>query len=185
MCRSRPFVFVAVAVSLSLAAMSGCATNAGDADVEESEADLSAAGKKLIGTWGAESGPLTVLVLTGERVGQQNRFFAEVDTGIRCVQAPCSAAQARIEGTFTAGTRTITLRAPLAPVELQETLGRYAYTRAGSRLKLTREGETDTLSRIDSYCASPSDCDVQGIAHASCTGQWSCGGEQICAWTCD
>src|SRR5687767_11899263 len=102
------FFALATAAVVSASALTGCAadTTGGDAsdDTEETSDELSAAGKKLIGSYVDDTGAFRGLVLTSEKVGQGNKFFADVDTGIRCITTPCPSSE-RIEGTFTAGAK--------------------------------------------------------------------------------
>ena len=170
---------------LSAGALAGCAVDTADdvEDVEESEGELTAAGKKLIGSYKDDTGAFRGLVLTGEKVGQQNKFCADVDTGIRCVMAPCPSSE-RIEGTFSAGTKTITLRSTTASPHVQHLLGRYRYLVQGNKFSLWRKDFSQSLEKTGSYCAAPEDCYRQNVIHPMCLGEFTCGAENTCGWKC-
>jgi len=140
-----------LALALVLAATSGvgcaAATTEGE-DVETDLADLSTAGAALIGSY--EGGAtFQSLELTKTKAGSANVFTAEIDTGVRCVAAPCPQARLHMEGTFTAGATTITFKtSTLGPVAAKAA-GRYRYEVDGATLRLTRGGSTDTLEKFD------------------------------------
>lgn len=172
---------------ISAFALVGCAADTSDPDedemVAEDESDLSAAGKALIGSYVDDTGAFRGLVLTSVKHGQRNEFWADVDTGVRCITTPCPSSE-RIEGTFTAGSKTITLRSATASPFAQHLLGRYRYLKQGSKLTLFRKGFSQSLAKGDSYCAAPSDCAGQGIIHPMCVGNWTCSPQNTCGWQC-
>ena len=137
-------------LALLAAGSAGCAADTSDADaddVEQSADELTAAGKKLIGSYKDDSGAFKSLVLTSTKVGQRNKFSADVDTGIRCIVAPCPSAE-HIEGTFTAGTKTITLYSTTASAHSQHLLGKYSYLVQGAKFSLIRKDFAQSLERI-------------------------------------
>ncbi len=144
----RMFAGLAALTFLSAGALTGCAVEASPDDevVEESSEQLSAAGKALIGSYRDDSGAFRRLVLTSTKVGQRNVFTADVDTGIRCIVAPCPSAE-HIEGTFTAGSKTITLYSDTASAHAQHLLGRYNHLVQGAKFTLSRRGFTQSLER--------------------------------------
>lgn len=170
-------------------ALTGCAADAtdpADADeesVEETSDELSAAGKKLIGSYKDDTGAFRGLVLTSEKVGGRNKFFADVDTGIRCIMAPCPAGE-RIEGTFTAGPKTITLHSTTASPAVKHLLGRYNYLVQGTKFSLSKKNFAQSLSKEISYCAESSDCYRQDIIHPMCMGGFTCTPQNTCSWSC-
>lgn len=165
-------------------ALVGCAADVAEEDmVEEAESDLSAAGRALIGSYADDSGAFKGLVLTSKKVGQRNVFFADVDTGVRCIKAPCPSSE-RIEGTFTAGSKTITLRSTTASGLADHLLGKYNYVKQGDKLTLFRKGFTQSLAKQLSYCAAPTDCESQDLIHVMCVGSWSCTATNTCAYSC-
>ncbi len=180
------FGFAALAV-LSAGSLAGCAVQADPAaeegDVEESSDELTAAGKLLIGSYKDDSGAFKGLVLTATKVGQRNEFFADVDTGIRCITTPCPSSE-RIEGTFTAGTKTITLYSTTATANAQHLLGKYSYRVQGAKFSLSRKGFAQSLEKVGSYCAESSDCYSQNIIHPMCMGGFSCTVDNSCKWSC-
>lgn len=136
---SRSIAFI---LSAALAAITGCASAPGDDATtgDDAEEALSAAGKKLVGVYSAESGvrPPTFQHL---RLGATGDFEATVDSGIRCVVAPCPT-YTSFYGTYTAGTKYLTLKAAQG-VDDGGYAGRYRYT-VGSdgTVTITRSGST-------------------------------------------
>lgn len=162
----------------------GCASEIADNASDETESDLTAAGQAMMGAYEGQGGPFQHLVLTAVSNGSANQFFAEVDTGVRCFTTPCPSS-ARIDGTFTATKRTITLKSSSAPDLAKHLLGKYSYTLEGGKLTLTRKGvDTSTLERGDSYCQQPADCAGQAIMHPMCVGHWLCTPQQTCGYAC-
>lgn len=180
------FFALATAAVVSASALTGCAadTSAEDAadDTEETSDELSAAGKKLIGSYVDDTGAFRGLVLTSEKVGQGNKFFADVDTGIRCITTPCPSSE-RIEGTFTAGAKTITFKSSTAN-HGKHLLGKYNYLVQGSKFSLFRKDFAQSLSKENSYCSQSNDCYRQNIIHPMCLGGFSCTAANTCAWSC-
>jgi hypothetical protein len=177
------FIAAATLFALAPAAVAGCAVDATDDSVEGTEDDLTKAGKALIGSYQDDTGAFRGLVLTAEKVGQQNKFFADVDTGVRCITTPCPSSE-RIEGTFSAGTKKITLRSTTASQYAQHLLGKYDYVVQGDKLSLFRTGFAQSLEKTVSYCAESNDCYRQDIIHPMCLGQFTCGAQNSCDWSC-
>lgn len=155
--------------------LGGCAadTSAADADdeeVEETADELSAAGKKLIGTYVDDSGAFKTIVLTAVKVGQANRFSADVDTGIRCITTPCPSAE-HIEGTFTAGPKTITFRSTTASASSKHLLGQYKYLVQGSKFSIFRKGFAQSLAK---QAVDPCEGLDQSacLANSACQAKW-------------
>lgn len=168
-------------------------TSSCGADISETgtgEDDLTQAGKKLVGAYIEQGvGTFRGLVLTPEAASANaNRFFADVDTGIVCIQAPCPTVQ-RIEGTFTAGTKYITLKSETASELTKQVLGKYRYKVAGDKFSLWRTGFEQSLEEVDSYCSASSvatDCEAQGLIHPQCAGPgWTCSASALCEWSCE
>ena len=179
--RSRlPILFMLV-----LAPMAAC----GGEEIASSDEDLTQSGKKLIGEYVEQGeGAFRALVLTGEKVSSNaNRFFADIDTGIVCVTTPCPTV-VRVEGTFTAGSKTITLKADDA-FEAEPFLGKYDYKLKSGKLSLTRKGSTQSLEAVESYCApetASEDCEAtaQDLILPACLGVWTCSAQATCGWKC-
>jgi hypothetical protein len=145
-------LFGLAALALVSAGSIGCAADTSpvaddEVDVEETSDELTAAGKKLIGAYKDDSGAFKSLVLSATKVGQRNVFTADVDTGIRCIKAPCPSGE-HIEGTFTAGAKTITLYSTTA-VNAKHLLGKYNYLVQGEKFSLSRKGFAQSLEKID------------------------------------
>lgn len=187
MVTSKLFFGSASLVALAfVAGLAGCAADTSPADdeavVEESSDELTAADKALIGSYSDDSGAFKGLVLTSKKVGQRNEFFADVDTGIRCITAPCPSSE-RLEGTFTAGTKTITLYSTTA-VHAKHLLGKYDYRVQGDKLTLSRKGFEQSLAKSGSYCSTSSDCYEQNIIHPMCMGGFTCTPQNTCSYKC-
>jgi hypothetical protein len=182
------FFALATCSILSAGALTGCAADTGETadgeDVEETADELSTAGKALIGSYKDDSGAFRGLVLTAEKLGQRNKFFADVDTGVRCITTPCPSSE-RIEGTFTAGSKTITFRSTTASAFAQHLLGQYKYLVQGDKFSMTRRNFAQSLEKTGSYCSAPSDCSAQSLIHPMCVGGWTCGAAtNTCGWKC-
>ncbi len=182
--------------SAFLIAVPGCAADTSDEAGEEGDAEETAASQdeltssaaKLAGAYhgtGIGGRPPT---FEGIVFQQNGDFFADVDTGIRCITTPCPS-NVRLTGRFTA-TRNFVRLAPKAGEQAHALHGRYRYTFSKSgNLSLTRSGQAwkswnNELSKELSYCAEPTDCSGQDLIHPMCVGQWSCGAQRSCAWQC-
>jgi hypothetical protein len=182
---SRIFFSSLVAVALATTgAITGCAadTSADEEVVDESEEELTKAGKALIGSYKDDSGKLQGLILTSVKAGQANEFIADIDTGIRCITTPCPSSE-RVTGTFTAGTKTITFKSSSASSLVQPLLGKYNYLVQGAKFSIWRKGYSQSLEKVPSYCAQANDCFGQDIIHPMCLGQFDCV-QNSCSWSC-
>jgi hypothetical protein len=145
-----------LSIVMSCASLAGCAAESAE-DAEETEADtaeLSSAGKALIGSYQGGA-TLQNLELTATKVGSANAFTADLDTGIRCVAAPCPEAQLHLEGTFTAGPATITFKTTNPNATAARFVGRYRYVANGATLALSRAGVTETLEKVAPRAPGP------------------------------
>ena len=179
---------IAVLLAIAVAAVGACG---GEADQAASaDEDLTQGGQALIGSYVERgAGQFRALVLTGEKVdANANRFYADIDTGLRCIQAPCPSTE-RVEGSFTGGTKTLTLRSETASDAARVILAKYNHQRIGNKLSLSRAGGfQQSLEKVDSYCggaARVSDCDGQALIHAQCVGGWTCSAASTCGWSCE
>jgi hypothetical protein len=132
----------AVALSfafVSLASLAACAAPVGNSgaaegdDVEAAtdESAISASVKRLAGTYVGDGG-----ALRGVAFRADGTFTADIDN-------------ARVTGTFIAGPKTFTLRAPGTPGAASRSIGRYYYALdAASHLSLTRAGTTAELEPL-------------------------------------
>jgi hypothetical protein len=139
--------FLAVSLLLSSTSLAACAVDTtADGDAAESTAsDLSAAGKALIGSY--EGGAtLLRLDLTSTRVGTANAFTADVDA---------EGGPQHLEGTFTAGAKTITFRATNPGATAARFFGRYTYVASGGALALSRAGVTEMLEKAQPPAPGP------------------------------
>ncbi|MDB4946800.1 MAG: hypothetical protein JWP97_6334 [Labilithrix sp.] len=189
----------ALSLGFAFLAINGCTADAGsgdDGDAEEASAsqdEITAATKKLTGAFHLGDGSNAATSFTGLVLQSDGTFFADADTGIRCVRAPCPSS-VRLEGTFTA-TRSyvrLTAKAGAATDHAADFYGRYKYSADGEALVLsrTKSGSTwsQSLAKETSYCAQPTDCGAQGLMHPMCApGGWTCGGgakANTCGFSC-
>lgn len=185
-----PLLFTALGLASFGTASVGCNVDETVAD----EADLTAAGKKLIGAHVATATPpsgahFVGLVLSSTSVTPNaNRFAAEIDTGIRCITTPCPSI-IHVTGRFTAGSKTITLTADPGQDGLASKLmGKFDYKRTSTKVTLSRAGFKQILANADSFCSDDTaeeDCSLQGL-DSSCpdTVKWSCA-DHACVAACD
>ncbi len=173
---------------LLLSAFSVGCIGGGDLVADETDVatdELSLRGwEPLIGAWVGSTGPFQGLVITRTTVGQGRHFFADVDTGIRCITTPCPS-QAHLEGRVTAGTRNLTLRHPDRPSpEAARFYGTYAYTLNGSTLTLAQNGRiVARLRKATSYCSDADQCAEQRLITPRCLGRFECE-SNACRYRC-
>lgn len=161
-----------IVASLGLIACGSEGGSADDATEIETEGELSTASRQVAGAYvddgrGTTDGIGTLVLKT------DGTFFSDVDTGVRCVRAPCPGSSARVEGTYSASSKTVTLRSTSSSAEAQAVVGRYAYKKSGSALELTHApqtaGSTLKFMTVPSYCTSPDDCKHQNMLVPACT----------------
>lgn len=191
--------FSALALGCASLAAPGCAADADpvdDADAEEAAAsqdEINAAQAKLVGAFHGNGGSARPPTFQGLVFNQDGTFFADVDTGIRCITTPCPS-NVRLTGKFTATKSYVRLNAKPG-AEASDFYGRYKYTLVGDKLSLTRTGASwsgwsNSLEKETSYCAQADDCWSQNIIHPMCMGGWVCGGginnqsSNQCGWKC-
>jgi len=182
-------VFVGTAGSVT-----GCAadaTEAGDeGDSEEAAAtadELSSNANRLVGAYLGSGGSMRPPTFQGLVLERNGTFFADVDTGIRCIVAPCPS-HVRLEGKFSA-TRNYVRLDPAAGQQAHSFHGRYRYTLTGNKLSLSRTGQNwsgwnNSLEKKSSYCAEAVDCGGQELIHPMCVGSWTCSEQRSCGWKC-
>lgn len=103
---------IAIASSTLLAlAVGGCSSEAIDDDAPVACVDeLNAIQKTLLGAYvGQKLGPFRSLLLMNDDPANHSTFFADIDVDVACNEKPCATPE-RVEGTFTAAKKTITLR---------------------------------------------------------------------------
>lgn len=179
------------ALVLGLSVFACTADSAEDpADAEEAsatESDIIANAQKVAGAFTVESGGASP-TFDGLVLEANGTFFADVDTGIRCFRAPCPS-NVRVTGKFSATKSTIRF-SPNAGQPSTEYHGRYSYTLKGESLSLSRSNNgfkwSEQLSKANSYCAAPVDCESQALIHPMCVGSWTCGQAESnqCGYKC-
>jgi hypothetical protein len=169
--------------SLSVGCIGGGDLVADETDVATDELSLRG-WEPLIGAWVGSTGPFEGLVITRTIVGQGRHFFADVDTGIRCITTPCPS-PAHLEGRVTAGTRNLTFRHPDRPSpEAAPFYGTYAYTLNGSTLTLAQNGRiVARLRKATSYCSDADQCAEQRLITPRCLGRFECE-SNACRYRC-
>lgn len=190
----------AFALGCGLAAAPGCAANtdpsdeadtAGEAErASTSESELHQYAADLAGAFHGDFHAGTQLpAFNGIVFKADGSFFADANTGIVCVTTPCPS-QARITGRFFATKSYLYLYNVGGELEngVGSLRGWYKYNHyKGHKLSLERpwkNGWQQSLAPELSYCSAPKDCDAQGLIHIMCVGQWTCGAENTCAYSC-
>ncbi len=178
----------------SLFALPACSAEATDDGAveqsESSEAELGAAAARLVGAhYGLGTGSPS---FEGLVFASDGTFFADVDTGIRCITTPCPSS-VRLEGRYMASRSWVRL-SPNEPSDVtavtSSLYGWYRYSFAtpmSASFKLSRDGGwKQSFVKRRSYCAAPVDCEDQGLPHIFCVGQWTCGATiaNQCAFKC-
>lgn len=148
--------------SLSLLA-AGCALDSNPTDesaAEEAAAsqdELSSSASKLVGSWEG-NGNFRPPSFQKLELAKNGTYTLDVDTGIRCVRAPCPSFVHQ-EGRYTATKSFLRLR-PSAGEKAQSYDGAYRYTRRGNSLSLTRsdfQNWSQSLDRKDPTDVWPED----------------------------
>lgn len=174
------------AMCSALLAGCGASPDAGLQDESESADEArTPSWQRFVGAWEGSTGPFHAIVFTSTPDGRGHHYFADVDTGIRCIRAPCPSS-ARTEGPFTANTSTVTVSP--ADVRLGVTTpynGPFQYSFRGTdTLVLSRGGhEVARLTRAPSYCAEADDCAEQHLITPRCVGHATCT-EHRCGYRC-
>ncbi len=180
----------ALVLGCAFVSLQGCTADApaDEADAEEAETsadELTANAKKIVGAFHG-AGTVRPPTFEGIVFAQNGTFFADLDTGIRCITAPCPSS-AHLEGTFSATKSYIRLTAK-AGTASTDFYGRYKYTLSGDKLSFSRTANgatwSQSLSKEISYCAAATDCDGQGLIHPMCLGGWTCSTANTCAFKC-
>jgi hypothetical protein len=173
------------------ATLPGCAVDAAqdDADLEEaaaSEDELSSNAQRFVGAFQAE-GSARPPTFHGLVFKLDGTFFGDLDTGIRCITAPCPSG-AHLEGRYTSTKNYLRLSPKSGPANGY--YGRYKVAFSGAKFTLTSAaigaGWSNTFTKEISYCAQPSDCAGQGLIHPMCVGSWTCGASKpnACGYKC-
>lgn len=190
-----------LALGCASLAAPGCAADADsldDADAEEAAAsadEINAAQAKLVGAFHGAGGSMRPPTFQGLVFNTDGSFFADVDTGIRCITTPCPS-HVRLAGRYSATRSYVRLTAADPKgAESSDFYGRYRYSLVGDKLSLTRRGSAwngwaNDLEKETSYCGQPDDCWGQNLIHPMCMGGWVCGGginnqsANQCGWKC-
>ncbi len=195
------FKAIGLGLGLALAAamVPGCAADVGEEDegaAEEANTtqdELNANAQKIVGafTYESSSRSPSFMALVFK---QDGTFFADVDTGLRCVRAPCPSIQ-RVSGRFSVTANYISLLAATPGGATTTYHGRYKYSLAIGRetgvqkITLTRAGQTwtgwtNTVNKVGSYCTAAADCNGQAIMHPMCVGSFTCTPQNTCGYKC-
>jgi hypothetical protein len=183
---------VGLVIGASFLAVAGCAADATTPEGEEaavSQDELTSSRARLVGAFHQgrlEANSVRPPTFEGIVFQADGSFFADLDTGIRCVTAPCPS-HVRLTGRFTA-TRSSLRLIPAQGESATDFHGRYDYSFEGDKLSLSRaawEGWTNGLDKELSYCAQPVDCAGQGLFVPACAGSFTCGDARSCGFSCD
>jgi hypothetical protein len=185
------FKLLASVLAVGLATLAGCAADNNDSSSSDSS-DLSAAAEKLVGAYHAKAGTATgAQSFSGIVFNANGSFFGDLDTGIKCITAPCPSS-VRLEGTFALTGKTLTLTPKDASTSDAKWYGKYEVVKSDDgALAISRAagGATAAFSNVltteSSYCAEPTDCDMQGLMHPMCApGGWTCSSSNACSFSC-
>jgi hypothetical protein len=184
----------ALALGSAFVSATGCSVDAtsedaeGDAEeAETSQQELSAYANKLVGAYTLSAGNFSPPAFHGLVFKADGTYFADVDTGIRCITTPCPSG-VRLEGRFTATKNYVRLNP--TPGQSHAFYGRYRYTRwtSSNRLTLRRTFNGNNWSNILqkqlSYCQQANECYGQNIIVPACLGSFSCTAENTCKYSC-
>ena len=174
-------------LALGFIVVNGCAadTSADDDDSAASQDEITAASKRFNGAFVHGASTSQPTSFTGLVFNADGTFFADGDTGIRCITAPCPSS-AHLEGKFTATKNYVHLNAK-AGAAASDFYGRYRYTLTDAGLSLSRTDFAQSMDKETSYCAEATDCGAQGLIHPMCApGGWTCGASKAntCSFHC-
>ena len=145
----------------ALLTLPGCAADSSSSVDEASEEEAAASedalhanARLLVGTYRGNAERIPAF--QGVVFKSDGTFFADVDTGIRCVQAPCPSS-VHLEGRYTATQRFVRLMpASGSPSNLH---GAYRYHLSSGHLTLAREalgqGWQNTFDKVDGEGTAP------------------------------
>lgn len=176
------------ALSLGLVALVGCSASSEESSSSDSDIVAPILDVHVTGAWKAKPGSAkSASFFEGIVFNDNGTFFADVNTGIMCVTAPCPTS-ARLEGTYTVRGRSVTLTAKDPAEQNNGYYDRYSVTRTDDSLSLSKlggEGLSNDLGLQTSYCSEATDCGSQGLIHPMCApGGWTCSAENTCAFSC-
>jgi hypothetical protein len=182
------FSKIITGIAFSALCLSGCYGAADVTDETEATAEeaSSRSWERLVGSWRASSGPFRAVVFTRTTETRGRHFFADYDRPVVCVRAPCPPVRERVEGAFTATTRTLNLNSSDARLgAIVAPFGQYQYTLSGNTLTLSQNGRVvSRLSKVTSYCTEADDCAEQGLIVPACLGRFTCSPTNTCGYTC-
>lgn len=168
-----------------LLALVGCGTAPDAQSDEETSEEALATWTKLAGAWaGQGGGGIQALVLERTPDVHGHHFFADVDNGIRCIKAPCPSTS-RVEGYYTSTTKNLWLHVTSGSSGIDYS-GKYGYEFAylnGKYLELAKDGDTQSLKYVDTYCTGADDCAEQDFVHILCVGHYTCN-KNHCGYAC-
>jgi hypothetical protein len=147
-----------------------------DFDTSDTQEQRAASWERLVGSWeamGTGSNQYAQIVFGRSSENDGHHYFGM--RNVTCIRAPCPAI--REDGSFTAGSALLTLRA-------NGGIQRLRYTLSGDHLNiLSGERVISRMRRTDSYCGTPADCRDQGLIGVRCPGVWTCAAT-LCAYQC-
>lgn len=180
-----------VVVAAALATLAGCAADPNTSDnAATSNDDFSVSILKLSGAYRvSDDNAASGAGIKGIVFNSDGHFFADIDTGVRCIKAPCDGANARLSGSYKISGHSVTL-SPVANA-INEYYGRYDVTVGDDGMvTFSHAGEgvapaTAKLEPASSYCAAAVDCGSQDLVHPMCApGGWTCSAVSACSFKC-
>jgi hypothetical protein len=176
------------AVALGIVALAGCSSSTDEGTSTDSDLVAPILNVNVVGAWKAKPGTAkSPAFFEGIVFNENSTFFADVNTGIMCVTAPCPTT-ARLEGTYVVRGRTVLLSAKDPSEQNNGFYDRYSVTRTDDSISLSRlggEGISNDLALQTSYCSEATDCAAQGLIHPMCApGGWTCSAENTCGFSC-
>ena len=134
--------FAAYSITLSALAL-GCTASVSDEANESTQdavgAEADAVKATIVGAWEGGTGPIFSIEFSTDTTGRGNatatKFYASVDTGIRCIKAPCPS-EANVEGTYVISGGRVTLSPISGARASYHGTYKFALTQNGSGLTL-------------------------------------------------
>jgi len=133
---------IALLAGTALLSLPGCAADTSSNDDQdesnESQDEIKANAAKLVDTFNQDGASISYPAITNIIFHDNGVFSADVDTGIRCVRAPCPSGQ-HFAGHYSATKSYVTLDPMTKTSPQTEYHGKYKYVLEGNKLTLTRK----------------------------------------------
>lgn len=186
------FKFARVVSSIALAALAGCSADADPSGSTTQDVgtihDPPVFSVKVEGAWQTKANAKTPnRYFRGIVFKSDQTFFADAETGIKCITTPCPTS-VRLTGVYA----VIGNKLLLTGNEGQSDYGMldqpYVVSRSGDSLSISTGAQEDASNELElqsSYCAEAADCAAQGLLHPMCApGGWTCSAQNTCGFSC-